>query len=116
MDADNLLLTQPVSSPEGLLENIRRMPVSDQKKLVEQCRKFESVFMEKLFKEVENSIGKWGMENDPGTKQIYGLFTTLLSRDISDKGGMGFWKEIYRSLAGSEPDYQQISQVLDSKI
>ena len=115
MDIGNLLLTNPAARPERLMENFRNMPAKDQKKLMEQCRKFESVFLSKLFDQVKESIGKWGLEEGSGTKQMYSLFTTYLSRDVAEKGGMGMWKEFFENFTGFEPD-KNLEQKLDSEL
>lgn len=101
-------LSPPVSVPlrEGLARGEIRdtIPASssaehldEQKKQI--ARDFESVLLTKLFDQVQESIGSWGLEEeDAASKQVQGLFWFHLARDVADKGGLGLWKEIYQYL------------------
>lgn len=63
------------------------------------ARDFESVLLTKLFDQVKESIGQWGLdeeEEDGASQQVHGLFWLYLAQDVADKGGFGMWQEIYR--------------------
>lgn len=79
------------------------------------AKDFESVFLEKLMDEMKNTIGNWGFEEDGASQQIQGLFWMNLARDVSDKGGMGMWKEIYQSLNTTE-DNTAGTQSIDNQL
>ena len=93
----NPALTQPVPGEKAA-------PAKDAARAEKEqfAKDFESVFIEKLLDEMKNTIGSWGFEQDAASKQIQGLFWMHLARDVSDKGGLGMWKDIYQSLNRSE--------------
>ena len=69
----------------------------EQKKRI--ARDFESVLLGKLFDQVQESTGGWGLEEEDGAApQVQGLFWMHLARDVADKGGLGLWKDIYQCL------------------
>jgi len=97
MDIGKLILTGAVSPPAPL-ENLTKIDgVSDEKKK-QIAKDFESVLINKLLDEMKNSIGEWGFEKDGACKQIQGIFSTYLSRQIANNGGFGLWKDIYQFL------------------
>ena len=76
--------------------------VSEQKK--EQAAKdFESVLIGKLLDEMNNSIGDWGFEESSASKQMQGTFWLFLARHLANSGGLGIWRDIYKSLPTPEP-------------
>jgi len=68
----------------------------EQKKQI--ARDFESVLLTKLFDQVQESIGRWDLEEDGAAPQVQGLFWFYLAQDVADKGGLGLWKDIYQQL------------------
>jgi Rod binding domain-containing protein len=68
----------------------------EQKKQIAQD--FESVLLTKLFDQVQESIGRWDLEEDGAAPQVQGLFWFYLAQDVADKGGVGLWQEIYQQL------------------
>lgn len=63
------------------------------------ARDFESVLLAKLFDQVQESVGGWGLEEeDTASQQVQGLFWLHLAQDVADKGGLGLWKDIYQYL------------------
>jgi Rod binding domain-containing protein len=77
------------------------------------ARDFESVFIEKLLDEMKNTIGDWGFEQDAASKQIQGLFWLFLARDVSQNGGVGMWKDIYKTLEQNAAPPQTTSEIDD---
>ena len=67
------------------------------------AKDFESVLITKLFEQVQESTGSWGLEEEDGaSQQVQGLFWLFLARDVADKGGFGLWKDIYGQLQQME--------------
>jgi len=86
------------SGTEGVLELAGR---SDEEKK-QLAKDFESVFLGKIFDQVKESIGNWGLEEDGASRQIQGLFWHYLAQDVADKGGFGLWQDIYRQFQEME--------------
>ena len=66
------------------------------------AKSFESVLLTRLFDQVKQSVGGWGLEEDGASKQIQGLFWYYLAQDVGDKGGFGLWQDIYQSFKALE--------------
>jgi Rod binding domain-containing protein len=113
MDISKLILTQPVSSPQQLNNTSKIENVDDEKKK-QIAKDFEAIFVQKLFDEMHNTIGDWGMEKETGTEQIQGIFGTCLSQELANKGGMGLWKDIYQFF--SQVGQVKQTQSVDNKI
>jgi Rod binding domain-containing protein len=101
MDSANLILTETISLPTPLRNLNKADDIPEQKK--EQVAKnFESILLGKLLDEMKGSIGDWGFEKSPASEQIQGIFWLYLSRHLADNGGLGMWKDIYKTL--NNPD------------
>jgi hypothetical protein len=88
------------ANPQAEIISPQSNPVdrSDEKKQ-QVAKDFESVLLTKLFDQVQQSMGKWDLEEEDGaSQQVQGLFWFYLARDAADKGGFGLWKEIYQHL------------------
>jgi Rod binding domain-containing protein len=105
MDGSDLLLTTPVTlettSGAGLAAktgNIQSNSVksADDKKTEKIAKDFESVLLTKLLDEMKNTVGNGLGEEEAGSEQVKGLFWLYLARDMSDKGGLGLWKDLNR--------------------
>ncbi len=67
------------------------------------AKDFESVLLTRLFEQVQESTGNWGLEEEDGTsQQVQGLFWLFLARDVADKGGFGLWQDLYRQFQQME--------------
>ncbi|MHC4622296.1 MAG: hypothetical protein ACYS4W_00160 [Planctomycetota bacterium] len=115
MDSTKLILTQSVPPPaplehlagaanskpaaEGQRNKVSGFSEEEKRQL---AKDFESVFLNKLFDEMNNTIGDWGFEKDGATEQVQGLFWLYLARHIADNGGIGLWKNIHQFLTNSE--------------
>ena len=112
MDRMNLLLTEPVGQPNPL-QNLKNVINDDEQKKIQFAKDFESVFVNKLLDEMRKTVGDWGFEKDGTSKQIDGLFSMFLAQDISNNGGLGLWKEIYKSLTDREqPQPDSLDNIL----
>ena len=101
MDSAKLILSEPMLLP-GLLGNLDKVgDISEQKK-IQAARDFESVLLGKLLDEMKNSIGDWGLEESSASEQTQGIFWLYLSRHLADNGGLGLWKDIYRTVVNPE--------------
>ncbi|MHC4692167.1 MAG: hypothetical protein ACYS67_05450 [Planctomycetota bacterium] len=97
MDSADLILTENISFPVPLRNLNKADGIPDQKK--EQIAKnFESILLGKLLDEMKSSIGNWGFEKSPASEQIQGIFWLYLSSHLADNGGLGMWKDIYKTL------------------
>ncbi len=116
MDIAKLILTEPVAPPTQLehLDESRLQSASDEKKK-QLAKDFESVLLNKLFDQMSKSIGNWGFDKDGPSEQVQGIFWLYLARDIANQGGMGLWKDIYKSLTGSDQT-NNAGRSLDGKI
>ena len=70
---------------------------SDEKKQ-QVAQDFESVLLTRLFDQVQQSMGHWGLEEDGTSQQVHGLFWFYLAREVADQGGLGLWKDVYQQL------------------
>jgi flagellar protein FlgJ len=98
MELNNALLTEPVSAPEVLpyTEGIENSP--DEKK-IQVAKQFESLLLNRLMEQMSNTIGQWDDKEDQAARgQIQGIFNMYMSEHVSDNGGFGIWKDIYKSL------------------
>ena len=116
MDSAKLVLTEPVSPPMQLerLEKPNLDSATDEKKK-KIARDFESVLLNRLFDQMSKSVGNWGFDKDGASEQVQGIFWLYLARDIAENGGMGLWKDIYKSLTASDQT-DTAEKSLDGKI
>jgi Rod binding domain-containing protein len=101
MDAANLILNSVVS-PVGSPENIRKPDDASDAQKIKFAKDFEAVFLNKLFDEMKNTVINWNDEKDGASKQIDGMFWMHLADELGGKGGLGLWKDIYKSLKTTE--------------
>ncbi len=71
-------------------------PATEKKEQV--AHDFESVLLTRLFDQVQQSMGKWDLEEDGTSQQVQGLFWFYLAREVADQGGVGLWKDVYQQL------------------
>ena len=97
MELGKAILTEQVSPPEILPQlNSIENASEDKKKYV--AKEFESLLLNRILEQMNNTIGQWGGEEDAATGQIQGIFNMYMAEHISDNGGFGLWKDIYESL------------------
>ena len=103
MDSAKLILTEPVGPP-ALVEQLETSKLSgaseEQKKQI--AKDFESILLNKVLDEMQNTIGDWGFEKDGPFRQVQGIFYMFLGRDIANNGGIGLWKNIYEFLTSAD--------------
>ena len=97
MEVSKLLLTGVVSSPSPLEDAGKIEGASDEQKK-QIAKDFESVLLTKVLDEMKNTIGNWDSEDQDGaSEQVKGLFWMYLGDNILSNGGVGLWKDIYKS-------------------
>ncbi len=77
------------------------------------AKDFESVFVSHMLSEMRKGIGEWGFEQDGASQQIQDLFWTSMGQEAGRQGGIGLWKEIYRSMLQAE---ETSTQLLDTNL
>ena len=113
MEYSNIITPQQMTSvlPVGQTDKSGLENASQTKK-IQAAKDFESLLLNKLLDQMKNTIGDWGFEKDGVSSQVDGIFWLYLARDISEQGGLGLWKDIYKSLPGAE-EAQQPGKLLD---
>jgi len=101
MDSTKLMLTEPVL-PSTRLEHLDKIDGASEERKKQIAKDFESLLLNKLLDEMENTIGDWGFEKDGPSKQIQGIFWLYLAEELANNGGIGLWKDIYQSIDNSE--------------
>ncbi|MBN2314736.1 MAG: hypothetical protein JXM79_12465 [Sedimentisphaerales bacterium] len=102
MDSAKLILTESVSPPDPLGQlDTSSLNGASEKEKEKIAKDFESVLLNKLLGEMQNSIGEWGFEKSSSIKQVEGIFCMFLARDVASNGGIGLWKDIYSFLTNT---------------
>ena len=116
MDSAKLILTESVSPPEplGQLKTSSLNSTSEEEK-EKIAKDFESILLNKLLGEMQNSIGDWGFEKSGPFKQVQGIFYMFLARDVAQNGWIGLWKDIYGFLNNTDQE-STVESPLDSEI
>jgi Rod binding domain-containing protein len=116
MDSTKLFFNEPISS-QVKLNDISQVSSASDAKNKDVAKNFESIFINKLFEEMKNTVpeGEGCVEDDGTNGQVNGIFSTYMSEHLSNNGGMGFWKDIYKFF--SETKQSNIANnSLDDKI
>lgn len=107
-------ITTPVNCvqpPQSSVPQTQSLENAPDPKKVQVAKDFESVLLTKLFDEMRNTVPQSDLVEDETSGQMQGIFWMYLAQDVSQKGGMGLWKEIYQQInktdtAGSVMDTQ----------
>lgn len=87
------------------------------------ARDFESIFIHQLLNTMKETIPESDLE-DSSSKQVKSMFYSFLAQEVSDKGGLGLWQDIYRQMptykagenvSGNKTQGQH-SNIMDTKI
>jgi Rod binding domain-containing protein len=92
--------TPPAVPTEG---SSKISPVALESRKVQTAKDFESLLIGKLVDSMKDTVGDSGLLEDEGAEQTQALFWMNLSTAISDQGGVGLWKDIYKSIYGKAP-------------
>lgn len=109
MESVKLPLTSqvPHAAQTGALSKMN--PVLQEQRKVESAKDFESLLVGKLVDSMKETIGSSGLLEDEGSEQIQAMFWMHMSGAISQQGGVGLWKDIYKSIYGTAPLEQRAS-------
>ncbi len=97
MDISNAILTESVGRPD-ILPDLRGVDKASEQEKERLAKEFESLIVNRLLDEMNNTVDSLGLEDDGAAKQIKGIFNFCLAQHIGTNGGFGLWKEIYESL------------------
>ena len=97
------------ASPTGATGQID----SERLKKEEIAKDFESIFITHMLGEMKKGIGEWGFEKDGASQQMQDLFWTFMGQEAGRQGGIGLWKDIYRSMLQTE---KTSTQLLDTNL
>ncbi|SHI60873.1 Rod binding protein [Geosporobacter subterraneus DSM 17957] len=83
---------------KNLLEQAQKS--QDEKKLMDACRQFESVFINMLLKNMRNSIPEGGFIEKSYPREIFeGMFDEKMADEVSKGQGIGLAKQMYSQLS-----------------
>lgn len=110
MDLSNSILTEHVPLPDKLpyTDCIKNVPDIKKKHIAKQ---FESLLLNRILEQMNNTIGLLDGQDKAAMGQIRGIFNMYLSRHISDSGGFGLWKDIYKSLSNINPQNKNTDSI-----
>jgi Rod binding domain-containing protein len=66
------------------------------------AKDFESVLLDQVLQQMKATIPDGGLFEDSSNQQIQGMFYSFLAQDVSQKGGMGLWKQLSRQLESAK--------------
>ena len=117
MDSINLLSNQQniASTLSSGTDAVNTDDIS-QKRAKELSRNFESLLVNKLLDEMNNTIDCFSDDKDSATSQIQGIFSMYLSEHVADNGGIGLWKEIYKQIFTDTQLSNSQNTVLDESL
>jgi Rod binding domain-containing protein len=78
-------------------------------RLMEAAKGMESVFLGFVMKSMEKSIGSGFGESGDGNGLAQMMFSSVMGKEIADKGGFGLADIIYKSL--EEKDLKQLEEL-----
>lgn len=94
------LINQPMA-PVHVGESSRTNEVLLESRKIEAAKGFESLLIGKLVDSMKETVGESGLLEDEGSEQLKSMFWMHLSSALSQQGGVGLWKDLYKSLYGS---------------
>lgn len=102
------ILVNPIL-PADPLGSISRLAVNSAGKgaagasAAQAARDFESILLHKVLEEMRRSIPESGLLDSAVTQQVQDLFWFYLAQDVSSKGGLGLWRQLYGQFQQSNP-------------
>ncbi len=88
----------------------------DEEKKKKVARDFESIFIHQLMETMKATIPDEESE-DVAAGQVKSMYWSFMAQAISDQGGLGLWKDIYKSMSNNTDasNVQQASEQLNGK-
>jgi Rod binding domain-containing protein len=96
------LQNQPVT-PSLLGESSKTSQVLQEHRKIQSAKDFESLLIGKLVDSMKETVGNSGLLEEEGSEQMQAIFWMHLSSALSDQGGVGLWKDIYKNIYGTAP-------------
>ena len=106
MDPVTLPLTDRPAPPAPLVQVSKMSEAQVESRKIEAAKGFESLLLGKLVDAMKETVGESGLLEDEGSEQMQAMFWMNLSSAISERGGFGLWKDIYKSIYGASPMQQ----------
>ena len=103
MDPVTLPFVNQPNPPDALGEVSRTNQLVHERRKVQAAKEFESLLIARLVDSMKETVGESGLLEEEGSEQIRSMFWMNLSSAISDQGGIGLWKEIYKNIYGAAP-------------
>ncbi len=113
MNIENLFLDSPVQKPSQL-QDAEKINNAAEGRKEELAKKFESIFVNKLLDQMQESVDAFNEDKDAASKQVHGLFNMLMAKHVSKNGGMGLWEDIYEFVTSM--DKEQINNSVDKSL
>ena len=111
----NIVASDLIKIRQGQTIDSSQLANTSVDKKEELAKGFESLLIGKLLDEVQKTMGKFSIAEDGASKQINGIFWQFLGQEMSENGGFGLWKDIYKSFERME-ESNAINKELDEKI
>ncbi len=92
----------------NLEEQLKNAP-NKEAKLKEACKGFESIFLQKLWKQMRDSIPKEGMLHSKEEEMYLGMFDQKLSEKLADSGGIGLGDMLFNNLKANMMDASRVT-------
>lgn len=95
----NLGFQGQINNFDGQIKS-KQAETTDEKKLMEVCRDFESVFLNMVMKEMKNTVQDGGLfEKSQGTKIFEDMYLEELSNEVAkEDSGLGLAKMMFEQL------------------
>jgi Rod binding domain-containing protein len=103
METVKLPLTSQVAGTAHAVALSKTSPTLQEQRKVDSAKGFESLLVGKLVDSMKDTVGSSGLLEDEGSEQVQAMFWMHMSTAISQQGGVGLWKDIYKSIYGTSP-------------
>ena len=123
MDIEQILSANPMMANGGV-ESVRpavpRFDASvdvDEEKKKKVAQDFESIFIHQLMETMKATIPDEESE-DAAAGQVKSMYWSFMAQAVSDQGGLGLWKDIYKSMSNNSDasKVQHASDQLNGKV
>jgi flagellar protein FlgJ len=101
MDSMDLLTNIPVQSGDSKrAADIGKIASNaDDKKKMKVAKEFEAILVGQLMNQMKETIGESGLLEDGSSGQMKDMFWSFLADEVADSGGIGLWKNVYKSMS-----------------
>ena len=97
-----------------LQEQLKNAP-NKEAKLKEACKGFESIFLNKLWKQMRDSVPKEGFLHSKEEEMYLGMFDQKLSEQLADSGGIGLGDMLFKNLRANMLDASRTTSPSNAK-